>query len=97
MAMQVLQTLKQSQGNLENNQKLNINIGVIHQRQGQLDKAEEYLERAVNGTDDKQDQFISHFNLAMTYMQSNKMDQALNNLHQALTLIEQQEESPEIT
>ena len=85
----MLERLKQNKSQTDNDKKLNINIGVILQKQGQFKKAEEYLQKAVESTaaSAPEDNFAANFNMGLNHMHQSHHDQALASFNACLLLL----------
>ena len=98
--MQVMAKLQQGNAHCESDAKFNINMGVMLQRQGDQEKAIEFLSKASAASATQkgsgQEEFAANYNLAIALLQSNQLSQALTHFNKALQLIESENRSPNV-
>ena len=86
--MQVMAKLQQGNAHCESDAKFNINMGVMLQRQGDQEKAIEFLSKASAASaahkGPGQEEFAANYNLAIALLQSNQLSQALTHFNKAL-------------
>lgn len=83
-----MEQLKQSSPLTVNDFKINVNMGVILQRQGHYAKAETFFSQAVDGTNAQSqplsDVFAAHFNFGLNHMHLSKLSEAAAQFKAAL-------------